>query len=392
MTDINTGYSQAPIGARLPRFLTNQAAPVGGNQPSYATDRLSVQPAGGNGVDPAQIQAQLQAPNPADRFRAVVAITNMPPQQAIPLLQMAAQNDNAQVRDLANQALGVMQRMPGATQPATNQPGVQPQQPQPQPQQPYNAGPGYQPTVVPQNTYQPAQVGPLSPDDAAFMVQTLQTEVGLGGAQGLNAIRTLAGIAQQNPAQKEPVFNILLNYMYNAYDSNLPEAIKAVASMNDPRALPYFEFLHRAVDRGQEARAAALQAAQAMRLNQGGQPGAASTQAAGATPEYLRMMELEMKRGGQEANAAFQQIRNALGQDPRAASPAKQEVLRIMLTHVATGYDNLVIPAIQLIGAMGSRDMNALQYLDAIKRNPAHSVETKAAANAAIQQIMAAPR
>ena len=161
MTDFNINLTQAPIGARLPRFLQTTQAPTGGG-PTYAQDQLNVTPAGGAGVDPTQIQQQLQSQNPADRFRAVVAITNLPPAQAIPLLQMAAQNDNAQVRDLANQALGVMQRMPGATQPATNQP--QPTQPQYQPTQPQYQAPAYTPSQaapVPQ-FHQPLAAAPPS--------------------------------------------------------------------------------------------------------------------------------------------------------------------------------------------------------------------------------------
>ena len=55
MTDINTGYSQAPIGARLPRFLSGPNAPAGGTSPSYGQYQLTVgAPAGGAGVDPAE--------------------------------------------------------------------------------------------------------------------------------------------------------------------------------------------------------------------------------------------------------------------------------------------------------------------------------------------------
>jgi hypothetical protein len=406
MTDINTGYTQAPVGARLPRFLANQGAPVGGNNPTYGQDQLNVSgPAGGAAADVAAIQQQLQSANPADRFRAVVSITNMPPAEAIPLLQMAAQNDNAQVRDLATQALGVMQRMPGATQPVPGQtppanqqaPFQQPVQPgvtQPQ-GQPWNTAPqqqytGYQPTQVQPMQYTPANMGQMSPDDAAFMVQTLQTDLSAGSEKGTLAIQQLMGLVQANPAVKENVFNLLLNHIYHSYDPSVTEAIKALGAMGDPRALPYIEAIHRTSGYRDETYAAALQVIKQMRMSQGGQPGTASV--GGATPEYVRIQELELKKGGQKGMLAFNEIRNALGPDPRAQSPIRAEVIRVLLTHIASSNDGMTVSAsCQLLGQMGAREMDTLRYLDAVKRSSSAHPDSIRAATAAIQQIMSTP-
>jgi hypothetical protein len=90
--------------------------------------------------------------------------------------------------------------------------------------------------------------------------------------------------------------------------------------------------------------------------------------------------------------AAFQQIRNALGPDPRAQSPARAEVVRVMLSHIATKSDpDTVTAACQLLGAMGAREMDTLRYLDAVKRNPGQSTQARNAAAAAIQQILTTP-
>ena len=171
----------------------------------------------------------------------------------------------------------------------------------------------------------------------------------------------------------------------------MTEAIKALASMNDPRALPYIEAIQRTPGYAPQTHDAAVAAVQQMRLSQGGQPGTASVNG-GASVEYIRAMEVELRQGGDAGMAAFQQIRNALGPDPRAQSPIRQEVVRVLLTHVASSQSpNTVAACCQLLGAMGAREMDCLRYLDAVKRSPSHSPQARDAAAAAIQQIMQAP-
>lgn len=387
MTDLNNlSSTQAPLGARLPRFLTQAAAPAPVTT-SFDRDSVAVNaPAGGAGVDPAQIQQQLQSPQPADRFRAVVAITNMPPQQAIPLLQMAAQNDNAQVRDLANQALQVMQRMPGTQQPATNQPGTQ--QPQPQPT-PYQAPAPYQ---APTNLgLQIAPGAPMSPGDAQIMMGVLQGELGSGQERSMAAIPQLVAIAQQNPAMKEAVVNLLLNHIYNEYNPSVSVAMRGLATLADPRAIPYLEMVARQTGRQVDEQALARAIVEQMKANPSGQPGTASAQAL-ATPEFVRMHEPELAVPGARGMAAFEKIRAQLGADPRAKSPIQQEVLRVMLTLIATSYNSeTVAAACTLIGQMGSRDMDSLRYLQAVTTGMGQTPATRAAAMNAMRQIMATP-
>ena len=63
-----------------------------------------------------------------------------------------------------------------------------------------------------------------------------------------------------------------------------------------------------------------------------------------------------------------------------------------MLTHIASSSDGTVAPACALLGAMGTREMDTLRYLDAVRRDPGKGPEANRAAEAAIKQIMAMPR
>lgn len=405
MTDFNINLPVSHATTPKYRLFQSQTAP-GGTAPAYGSDRLNLgAPAGGAaGTDPAllaQTEQLMQSQNPRDRYQAIVNLTKMNPQDALPRLQAiaGAPGQDPNVVQLANEALRVMSQMAGQQpqqpqqpypgQPQQPYPGAQPQQNYPgqQPQQPW---PQQQPVAAP--TYNPGVAATnMNPQDAQFMVQTLQTDLSKGGDIAINAIRQLAAIAQSQPAQKEPVYNMLLNHVYYNRDESVTEALRALGGMNNPAVLPYLQMVQRDPGYHYTSRDTAIALIKQLSAQPGGQPGTASVNGT-QTPEFVRAMEYELKRGGNEGMNAFNQIRGALGPDPRAQGPLRQEVIRVMITHIATNYDpSTVSSAIQLLGQMGAREMDTLRYLDAVARNPGHDRNVQEQAKAAIRQIMSMP-
>lgn len=404
MSDFTT-----PLGsthAATPKYRLLQQRPLtgAGGSAGYQGDQLALgSPLGGNGTDPAllaQTEQLMNSPNVSDRYRAIVNLTKMSPADALPRLQAmaAVPGQDPQVIQLANEAMRVMSQMaqaqpqqpaygqPPQQQPAYGQPQVQPgYQPQPTVVQP-----GYQQQAMPAPTYNPGVGAPVNPADAAFVMQTAQTDLAYGGDRGIQAVRQIAAVAQGNPQLKEQAYNLLLNHVYHKRDASVTEALKALGAMGNPQLLPYLQMVQRDSGYPWEAQAVAVSLMKQM-ASQPAQPGAASANTS-ASPEYIRAMEFELKRGGNEGMAAFQQIRNALGPDPRAAGPVRQEVIRVLVTHAVTSYDPATVTAAcQLLGQMGAREMDALRYLDAVVRNNGQSPQAQQAARAAIQQILATP-
>lgn len=415
MTDFNINL---PVShATTPKYrLFNTPAAPGTNAPAYAGDRYVGAPAGGAaGTDPAllaQTEQLMQSQNPRDRYQAIVNLTKMNPADALPRLQAlaGAPGQDPNVVQLANEAMRVMSQMAGQQpqqpQPQPQQPGYPPQQPQYNPQQPqgqvqqpaYN--PQYQqpqfaqPAAAPQAPmqYNPGVGAPQSPEDAAFMMQMLQPDVSKGGDVAVNAIRQIAAIAQAHPQHKEAAFNILLNHVYHGLGDTVTEALRALGGMNDPRLLPYLHMVQRETRYHYTTHELASQLIQQMsQQQQGGQPGVANVGNPQATVEYIRSLEYDLNRTGPEGMAAFNKIRQALGADPRAQSPIRQEVIRVLITHMATKVGPTVGESAKLLGAMGAREMDTLRYLDAVARNTSHSWETQEAARNAIRQIMSTP-
>ena len=405
MTDFNINL---PVNhATAPKYrLFQNPTQTGGAAPAYGNDRLNLgAPAGGAaGTDPAllaQTEQLMQSPNPRDRYQAIVNLTKMNPADALPRLQAiaGAPGQDPNVVQLANEALRVMSQM--AQQPGQT-PGQSPvapgQQPQQQPQQwPANQPPQQQawPTQPVQQQPQPAAYNPgvgapTDPNDAAFMLQVLQTDVPKGGDISVNAIRQIAAIAQQHPSQKEAAFNILLNHVYHGLGESVTEALRALGAMNDPRLAPYLQMVQRDPKYHHTTRELAVQLIQQNAQQSAGAPGAASV-GGNYTVEYVRSAEFELAKGGPTGMAALAKIQAALGPDPRAQGPMRQEVIRVLVTHLATGLGSSVAGAAQMLGAMGAREMDTLRYLDAVQRNPSHSNEARDAARAAIRQIMSTP-
>lgn len=401
----DTSYNVGAAHATVPKYRLFRTQPAGGaptGTPAYNNDALNLvnNPAGGNGDPNYQAMVQqtdqlMRSANPADRYRAIVNMTKMQPQDAIPRLQaiVSTPGIDAQTAQLANEALRVMSQMaqqpqqPGA-QPGAQpgmQPGAQPVQGQPQGQPIYGQVP-QQAAPLPQ--YNPGvAAGPMSQDDANMTLQLLQPELARGGDEAVNAIRQLMALQQANPGMKEHVFNLLLNHVYHKADWSLPEAVRALGSMNDPRALPYLSAVARHPGVGEEARQAAMQVVQAAaRQGNNGQPGVASTNGTSSV-EYIRMMEGKLHQNGQAAVEALAEMRQALGADPRAQSPARQEIIRVLLTYIATkGETTGLMGCTQLLGEMKARE--ALPYLGALARNPGAGEDVRRAASATARQIM----
>lgn len=395
-TSFNVGLGLPPVA---PKYRLLQQQPTGGTAPgvNYAQDNYAGNPTGGAGPDDAALIAQtdqmINSPDLSQRYQAIINMTKMSPQNALPRLQQVINTpgQDPNVVNLAQRAMAALQQMP--QQPAANMP-QQPQQQYPQ-QQPAQQQPQGQPfqqqPVQQQPAYVPAQMGPLSPQDAAFMLQTLQTDLSDTGQKGIQAIQQVAAIAQAHPALKEQCYNLLLNHLYTTRGLSTLEAVKALGSMNNPALVPYLQMVQRDSGYPPATRELAVQMIKSMSTQPAG-PGVASAGGAATSPEYLRAMEHELGGGGARGMNAFAQIRNALGQDPRAQSAARPEVLRILLTHIATKTDGATVQAAcQLLGQMGTREMDTLRYLDAVTRNSNQAPYVQEAAKAAIRQIMSAP-
>ncbi|MEB3197462.1 MAG: hypothetical protein VKP62_09695 [Candidatus Sericytochromatia bacterium] len=356
--------------------------------PSIAGDQLSIaSPIGGTGVDPRLLQQtdqMMQSPNVSDRYRAIVSLTKMPPQDAIPRLQamVAAPGQDPQVIQLANEAMRVMGQM--AQQPVSPQ-----------------AAPGYAQQAFPQAAVMPPQqampaptynpgIAPPNPADAPFLMERAQAELGNGGQASVNAIRQLMALSQSNPQYKEPVYNLLLNHAYHQRDASVKEALVALASFQNPQLLPYLEMIQRSPGYPLEVNQTAVNLIVQMN-NQRNQAGVAAAGPA-VTPDYLRSLEFELNRDTRSGVAALNQIRAALGPDPRANSPLRQEVVRILVTHIATQTSSeTIVGACQLLGQMGAREMDTLRHLLAVSQNPGRTIQAQESAKAAIQQILASP-
>ncbi|MDB5096664.1 MAG: hypothetical protein JWM80_1085 [Cyanobacteria bacterium RYN_339] len=377
MTDFNIGLTNYV----QPVYRPQAAAPAAtGPIASYANDQLAIAGGAAPGMDPASIQAALSDADPRNRFQAVINATKLPPAQAIPLLQQAAGNDNPQVVQLAQRALAVMQQMPGAPQ---TQPQYNPQQPQGQqlPYQPYQP-----PAAAP---YTAANMGTMNPQDAAMMFNTLQDDLKKPGQVGIDAVKQLAGLVQVNPQLKDSVVNLLLNKVYDMkLDPSVePEAIRALGSFHDPRVNQYLAAMLRAPGRTNDSRAACEDV---LRSSMSGPTTAGANGQPQVTVEWLRLEEQKLNKvSPQQALAIFAELRSALGPDARAQSPNRNEVLRILLSYIATPHDNEgVTAACQILGEMKTRDMDSLRYLDALTRATGVMDSTKAAAKAAMRSIM----
>lgn len=410
----NTGFTAAPIGAQMPRFLANNAAPAATGAPTMAQDQLNLVTGGAApGIDPASIQQMLASPNVQDHYQAIINITYLAQAGQAPaayqLLQQASSLNDPNLNQLIQKALPVVQQL--MSQPAATQPGVtQPMMTQPTTTQPgmtfaptavapttaMNPLPGtsYAPTTAAAVQYTPPPMAQINPADAQFMMQTLQTDVQAGGDKAIAAIQQLAGLMQQNPALKQPIHDLLLNQVYNSHDRSVNEALKVLGSMNDPSLLPYLQMVQRDPGYGPDTQATALSLLQALSLNQGAQTASINGGNPAANVDFIRAEEFELNKGGSQGMAAFQQIRNALGPNPaQTASPqVRQEVIRVLLTHIAGYHDpSTMAAACQLLGQMGAREMDTLRYLDAVKRDIGKGPDAQAAAAAAITQIMQTP-
>lgn len=371
----------------LNRPLTTPAAAVAAPAAALSGDRYD--PVGGNGPE---YQALLQqtdqmmaSRDPQQIFQAIINMTRMQPADALPRLQRVQQTPglDPRVYELAQRGAAAMQGM--AQQPGAAVPGAQPQ-PGQQPAAPFT------PLSTPQApTYQGAPVpANLNPNDAQMLIQNLRSDLDIGGQQSVDAIKQLMGIANAQPAQKELVFTLLLNHLYKMRGISATEALKALVSMNDPRLAQYLPMVQRDSTYSNEAVNLAVQTMQRNAANAAG-PGVAQAGTGGATVELLRAWEFEAKVGGTAGAAYIAQIRSALGANP-AQSPLKAEAMRIALTLVAKSSDPyLVIPAINMLGEIKSREMNSLDYLSAVTRNSSHGPRVQAAAKAAINNIMMSP-
>lgn len=383
MTDLRIATPQTVYGANRLAAYTAATAPVASNT-GLGGDRYD--PVGGNGPEyqalVGQTDQMLASRDPQQLFQAIINMTRMQPADALPRLQRVMQTPglDPRVYELAQRGAAAMQGM--AQQPAAQQPGAQ---------QPGAQQPGYTPpaAAAPLPAYQGSPVpANLNPADAQMLIQNLRADLDMGGQVAVDAIKQLAGIAQAQPAQKDLVFTLLLNHLYSKRGSSATEALKALIGMNDPRLTQYLPMVQRDPSYANEASALAVQAMKAASAAPAG-PGVA--QAGGPTPEFLRALEHELKVGGATGAATLQQIRAALGANP-AQSPLKAEALRIALTLIASSSDpNLVVPAIQMVGEIRSREMNSLEYLSACTRNPVHGPQVQAAAKAAINAIMSSP-
>ncbi|MEB3283685.1 MAG: hypothetical protein VKN33_00145 [Candidatus Sericytochromatia bacterium] len=394
MSDMN---SVNQTHATLPKYRLFQQRSLTSSTPAagYASDAFQATgPVGGSGTDPAllaQTDQLMRSPNARDKFQAIVNLTKVSPQDAIPRLQAlaTAQGQDPQVVQLANEALRVMSQM------------VQmPQQPQqsPQPVQtspaasPVSANPApstYQMQPVTQPTYNPGvNMANMSLQDAQFLFQTLQTNL-----TDEQSIRQIAALAQAHPQLKEPAYNLLLNHAYHSVHPSVAEALRALGGFNNPQLVPYLQMIQRHPAHAAETREVAVNlmrqfAAQAANP---ATPGAASNNP-GVSVEYIRAMEFELRKGENEAMTAMQQIRQALGPDARAQGPLRQEIVRVLITHIATSNrPATVAAAARLLGEMGAREMNTLQYLDAVARNPGQAMEARDAAKNAVTQILSTP-
>ncbi|MEB3329789.1 MAG: hypothetical protein VKQ33_11205 [Candidatus Sericytochromatia bacterium] len=395
MSDLNSPIGASHVATPKYRLLQQRSLTGGAAGPSYPADQLALgSPLGGAGTDPtllAQTEQLMRSPNVSDRYRAIVNLTKMSPAEALPRLQalLSTPGQDPQVLQLATQAMQVMSQM-AQTTPPTQQPvpggfpGATPQAGQP-------GVPAYQaPQPTPVAAYNPGVTAPSNPADAAFLMQTAQTDLSRGGEIGVQAVRQIMAAAQANPSMKEQAYNLLLNHVYHKRDGSVTEALRALGSMENPQLLPYLQMVQRDHSYQTPARELAVGLITQMSAQPPGAPGAASTST--VTPEYVRAMEFELRRGGPTGMKAFEQIRAALGADPRANGPLRQEVIRVMITHIATSFEpSTVTASIQLLGQMGAREMDTLRYLDAVVRHPGQSLQAQQAARASIQQILATP-
>jgi hypothetical protein len=327
----------------------------------------------------------LQSPTPQVRFQGVVDATRLPPAQAIPMLQAAAaQQQDPQLAQLAQRAISVMQQMPGGVQP-------QPQQnTNPYQQQQQN---GYTP---PGNNYAPqpytsavAVQGNLTPQNASLMLSMIASDLTMhGDAVGVDAVHRLAGLAQSNPSSKNDVIDLLLNKVYN-YNISGPvevEAVRLLASFNEPRLTPYMAAIARDTGRSLESRQIAEQSV--------GSAQSTGAQTAGvnggqANIDWLRLQETKLVGGGQGPITALSEMRKALGPDPTAQGPARMEVMRILLTFISGSHDeNTMTGAVQLLGQMKAKEMDSLLYLNNLVVRSDVVNTTKDAAKAAMGYIM----
>jgi hypothetical protein len=399
MTDLNSPIGASHVATPKYRLLQQRSLTGGAAGPSYPADQLSLgSPIGGAGTDPAllaQTEQLMRSPNVSDRYRAIVNLTKMSPADALPRLQglLATPGQDPQVIQLATQAMQVMSQM-AQTAPAAQQPmpgGFPGTAPATYPQAGQQGMPAYQPPQAsPVPTYNPGMMAPSNPADAAFLMQTAQTDLGRGGDVGVQAVRQIMAAVQANPQLKEQAYNLLLNHVYHKRDGSVTEALRALGSMGNPQLLPYLQMVQRDNSYQTPTRELAVALITQMSAQPQGGPGAASTST--MTPEYVRAMEFELRRGGPTGMKAFDQIRAALGPDPRGNGPLRQEVIRVLITHIATSFEPATVTAsIQLLGQMGAREMDALRYLDAVVRHPGQSLQAQQAARAAIQQILATP-
>jgi hypothetical protein len=250
-----------------------------------------------------------------------------------------------------------------------------------------------QPTQVMQpGTFaaQPAQVMPgmgMRPEDSAIVLQVLRDDLNAGGQKGAMAIRQMAQIAQTNPESRENVFRLLVNHIYHKEDVSVGEAVNALVAMNDPRSAPYIAAVARKPGLLDATRDAALNAMKVMAQQQTVTSGVSGVVPNGrASIEYLRTMELELRKGGPDGIAAVAEMRQALAPNPAQPSAARSEVTRALLTYLRTGAEcSTMNAAIQLLTEMRSRE--ALPYLDWVSRQPGLLDQTREVAKTAVRTI-----
>jgi len=235
-----------------------------------------------------------------------------------------------------------------------------------------------------------AQVMPgmgMRPEDSAIVLQVLRDDLNAGGQKGAMAIRQMAQIAQTNPETRENVFRLLVNHIYHKEDVSVGEAVNALVAMNDPRSAPYIAAVARKPGLLDATRDAALNAMKVMAQQQTAMPGMPGVAADGrASIEYLRTMELELRKGGPDGIAAVAEMRQALAPNPAQPSAARNEVTRALLTYLRTGAEcSTMNAAIQLLTEMRSRE--ALPYLDWVSRQPGLLDQTREVAKTAVRTI-----
>ncbi|MFP5501485.1 MAG: HEAT repeat domain-containing protein [Candidatus Sericytochromatia bacterium] len=255
---------QAPTGGSGMAF--DQLNLVGGNAPAgQSQDQYS--------QFVADTIAMLDSPDARQRFQAIVNMTKMNPQEAVPLLQRAVQNDNQQVRELAQRALTVMQQMPAGQQPQAQAPGAQPPQPSA-----YNFQAPANPVVAADKD--------LTTADLYFLTDTIKNGT---EAEQINAILSLEPHAAKNP---QAVLSVLYPRLDPSDSSNIRleksmlAAISVLAKSKSPQVVPYLQQIVGTSYMSDQIKQAAAQAIGEIQGQDGAEAGSAQIQSLAAKIEH----------------------------------------------------------------------------------------------------------